>query len=71
MTLLGDDTGDRTLALAAQRLSCARAGQWVGGVKSAIGRWRRRTPLPEPELLSGATLEPERLWSGRAPGVGN
>ena len=79
MTLRGDDTRyqgfskktARALALAAQGLSCARADQWVGGVKSAIGRWWWRTPLPEPELLSGAALEPDGLWSGRAQGVGN
>ena len=44
----------------------AGPGQWVGGVKSAIGKWRRRTPLPEPQLLSGAAPEPQ-LLSGVAP----
>ena len=78
MTLRGDDTryqgfskNPRALALAAQGLSCARVNQWVGGVKSAIGKRLRRTPLPEPELLSGAALEPDGLWRGSAPGVGN
>ena len=65
MTLLGDPaplpdnalsailkkTRDRALTLAAQGLSYARAGQWVGCVKSAIGKWLRRGPLTEPQLV--------------------
>ena len=39
----------------------AGPGQWVGGVKIAFGKWRRRTPLPEPQLLSGAAPEPDGL----------
>ena len=44
------------------RLGCVRAGQWVGCVKSTIGKWLRRTPLQEPQLLGGV---PERdgLWT--------
>lgn len=62
-------TRDRALAPAAQGLSCARAGQWMCGVKSAIGK--QRTPLPEPELLSGAALELDGLGTRTPPGVGN
>ena len=53
-------TRDRAIALAAQGLSYARAGAWVGCVKSTIGKWLRRTPLPEPQL-SGRVLELDGL----------
>ena len=45
----------------------------MGCVKSIIGKWLRRTPLPEPQLLSGGVLEPDELGYGRvrALDVGN
>ena len=86
MTLLGDDAldqsrplsailkknRDRALTLAVQGLSYARAGQWVGCVKSAIGKWPRRTPLTEPQFAADAdagagagplSLELDGLWT--------
>ena len=79
MTLLGDDTcyqefskNPRPRAGPSRLGTELRPGRSMeGGVKSAIGKWLRRTPLPEPELLSGAAPESDGLWSGRAPGVGN
>ena len=38
------------LSLAAQGLSYARAGKWVGCVKSTVGKWMRKAPLTAPEL---------------------
>ena len=65
-------TRDRALTPAAQGLSCDRAGQWAGGVKSAIGKWLRRTPLPEPQLSSGGVLKAGRVrdsYARRASGI--
>ena len=59
-------TRDRALSLAAQGLSCARAGQWTGGVKSAIGKRLRRTLLPEPQLSSGGVLKAGRVTDSYA-----
>ena len=54
-------TATGALTLAAQGLSYARAGQWAGSVKSAIGKWLRRTPLPESALSAGSVLELDGL----------
>ena len=58
-------TRDRALTLAAQGLSYAQAGQWVGCcVKSTIGRWLRRTPLTEPRFVGKElSLEMDGLWT--------
>ena len=44
--------------------SYARAGQWVGCVKSTIGKWLRRTPLTETQFATadaGARTRPLAL----------
>ena len=45
-------TRDRALTLAPQGLSYARAGQLADCVKSAIGKWLRRTPLTAPQFAA-------------------
>ena len=51
-------------------LSYARAGNWVGCVKSTVCKWLRKVPLTAPQLPPGGTLELDGLWtrtrSGRA-----
>ena len=45
-------------------MSYARAGQWVSCVKSAIGKWLRRTPSTEPQLVGkDLSLEMDELWT--------
>ena len=39
-------TGDIAISLAAQGLSYARAGNWVGCVKSTVGKWLEEAPWP-------------------------
>ena len=58
-------TRDRALTLAPQGLSYARAGQLADCVKSAIGKWLRRTPLTAPQFADAGvcplTLELDGL----------
>ena len=54
---------DAAIGLAAQGLSYARAGNWVGCVKSAISKWLRKAPLAMPELPPDGTLELDGLWT--------
>ena len=49
--------------MAAQGLSYARAGNWVGCVKSTVGKWLRKAPLTAPELPPDGTLEMDGLWT--------
>ena len=53
---------DAAISLAQQGLSYARAGNWVGCVKSTICQWLRKAPLTAPELQDGA-LELDGLWT--------
>lgn len=50
------------LRLAGLGLGYAAASGWVGGVKSSLCRWLRRTPLQLPEL-SGRVLELDGIWT--------
>ena len=70
MTLLGDEmrhpavfqkNRDIAISLAAQGLSYARDGNWVGCVKSTVCKWLRKTPLTAPELPPDGTLELDGL----------
>ena len=54
---------DIAISLAAQGLSNARAGKWVGCVKSTVGKWLGKAPLTAPELLPDGTLELDGLWT--------
>ena len=54
---------DIAISLAAQGLSYARAGNWVGCVKSTVGKWLEKAPLAVPELPPGGTLELDGLWT--------
>ena len=51
-------------------MSYARAGNWVGCVKSTVGKWLEKAPLTAPELPPDGMLELDGLWtrtrSGRA-----
>ena len=51
-------------------MSYARAGNWVGCVKSTVGKWLEKAPLAVPELPLHGTLEMDGIWtrtrSGRA-----
>ena len=40
---------DIAISLAVQGLSYARAGNWVGCVKSTVGKWLRKALLAVPE----------------------
>jgi len=44
-------------------LSYARAGEWVGCVKSTVCQWLRKAPLAVPELPPDGTLELDGLWT--------
>ena len=69
MTLLGDEVRhsgfpknrDAAISLAAQGLSYARTGNWVGCVKSTVCQWLRKASLTAPELLPTGTLELDSL----------
>ena len=50
---------DTAISLAAQGLSYARAGNWVGCVKSTVCQWLRKAP----ELPPDGTLELDGLWT--------
>ena len=52
---------DIAVSLAAQELSYARAGNWVGCVKSTVCKWLRKAPLIVPELPPDGTLELDGL----------
>ena len=54
---------DAAISLAAQGLSYARAGNWVGCVKSTVCQWLRKAPLTAPELPPDGTLELDGLWT--------
>ena len=49
--------------MAAQGLSYARAGNWVGCVKSTVCKWLEKAPLTAPELPPDGTLEMDGLWT--------
>ena len=70
MTLLGGRNAppavfqknrDIAISLAAQGLSYARTGKWVGCVKSTVCQWLGKSPLAAPELPPDGTLEPDGL----------
>ena len=44
-------------------MSYARAGNWVGCVKSTVGKWLAKAPLAVPELPPDGTLELDGLWT--------
>ena len=44
-------------------MSYARAGNWVGCVKSTVGKWLRKAPLTALELPPDEVLELDRLWT--------
>ena len=44
-------------------MSYARAGNWVGCVKSTVCQWLRKAPLTAPELPPDGTLELDGLWT--------
>ena len=44
-------------------MSYARAGNWVGCVKSTVCKWLRKAPLAAPELPPDGTLELDGLWT--------
>ena len=76
-TLLGDEMCHQrfskknlniAISLAAQGLSYARAGNWVGCVKSTVGKWVRKAPLTAPQLPPDGTLE--LTGCGREPVAG-
>ena len=52
---------DIAISLAAQGLSYARAGNWVGCVKSTICKWLGKVPLAMLELPPDGTLEMDGL----------
>ena len=54
---------DAAISLAAQGLSYARAGNWVGCVKSTVCQWLGKTPLTAPQLPPDGTLELDGLWT--------
>ena len=49
-------------------MSYARAGKWVGYVKSTVCQWLRKVPLTVPELPPGGTLELDGLWTRTSRG---
>ena len=44
-------------------MSYARAGNWVGCVKSTLCQWLRKAPLTVPQLPPDGTLELDGLWT--------
>ena len=44
-------------------MSYARAGNWVGCVKSTVCKWLEKAPLAAPELPPDGTLEMDGLWT--------
>ena len=44
-------------------MSYARAGNWVGCVKSTVCQWLGKTPLTAPQLPPDGTLELDGLWT--------
>ena len=72
MTLPGDEmrrqrfskkNRDAAISLTAPGLSYARAGNWVGCVKSTVCKWLQKAPLAAPELPPDGTLERDGLWT--------
>ena len=72
MTLLGDEmrhrrfskkNRDAAISPAAQGLSYACAGNWVGCVKSTVCQWLRKTPLMALDLPLDETQEQDGLWT--------
>ncbi len=49
-------------------MSYARAGNWVGCVKSTVGKWLRKVPLTAPELPPDGVLELDGLWTRTSRG---
>ena len=54
---------DIAISLAAQGLSYARAGNWVGCVSSTVCKWLQKAPLTVPQLPPDGTLELDGLWT--------
>ena len=54
---------DAAISLAAQGLSYARAGKWVGCAESTVCKWLRKTPLTAPQLPPDGVLELDGLWT--------
>ena len=44
-------------------MSYARAGNWVGCVKSTVCQWLRKVPLATPQLPPDGVLELDGLWT--------
>ena len=44
-------------------MSYARAGNWVGCVKSTVCQWLRKVSLATPELPPDGVLELDGLWT--------
>ena len=59
---------DIAISLAAQELSYARAGNWVGCVKSTVCKWLEKAPLATPQLPPDGTLEMDGLWTRTSRG---
>ena len=49
-------------------MSYARAGNWVGCVKSTVGKWLEKAPLAAPQLPPDGTLELDGLWTRTSRG---
>ena len=49
-------------------MSYARAGNWVGCVKSTVGKWLEKAPLATPELPPDGVLEMDGLWTRTSRG---
>ena len=49
-------------------MSYARAGNWVGCVKSTVGKWLAKAPLATPELPPDGVLEMDGLWTRTSRG---
>ena len=60
---------DIAISLAAQGLSYARAGNWVGCVKSTVCKLLGKAPLAAPELPPDGTLEMDGLWTRTRSGL--
>ena len=54
---------DIAISLAAPGLSYARAGNWVGCVKSTVCKWLQKAPLAAAQLPPDGTLELDGLWT--------
>ena len=49
-------------------MSYARAGNWVGCVKSTVCKWLRKASLTAPQLPPDGTLEMDGLWTRTSRG---